>query len=96
MLKNVGVHRMSISLPPEVADVVRRAAARAGVSVSTWLADAAVERAEHEAALVDGRAAIAEYEAEDGPLPQKLRSEARTALADLGLLRDPASGRRPE
>lgn len=90
----MNVQRMSISLPPEVAEIVRQAAARAGKSVSAWLADAAVERAEHEAGLADGRAAMAEYEAEYGPLPEELRAKVRAELIELGVIPErPASTR---
>jgi len=46
----MAVHRLSISVPPELVAQIRDAAAEAGVSVSTWLA-----RAAEQAAKNDGR-----------------------------------------
>jgi hypothetical protein len=38
------VDTLSISLPPELVGAIRAAAARAGVSVSAWLAESAHDR----------------------------------------------------
>jgi hypothetical protein len=76
------VERLSISVPPELEAQIRAAAEESGLSVSTWLAQAA----EHAAKLQAGRRAITEYEAEQGPLPPELRREARQLLREVGIL----------
>ncbi|HKF75911.1 MAG TPA: hypothetical protein VKF59_07190 [Candidatus Dormibacteraeota bacterium] len=76
------VQRMSISVPPELEAQIRAAAREAGLSVSTWLAQAA----EHAAKIQAGRRLIREYEAEHGPLPQEERQEARRFLREVGIL----------
>jgi hypothetical protein len=90
------VRKLSIS---KVEQTIKAAAAREGMSVSAWVAEAASRQAAEEAALAEGRAAarelIAEYEAEHGPVPEASRRRAHQALAELGLLVDgelPAAG----
>jgi len=60
--------------------------------VSTWLAEAATEKARAAALQAAGRAAarelIAEYEKEHGPLPAVSRQRARQFLAETGMLDD--------
>jgi len=79
--------------PPEVEDTIKAAAAKEGMPVSAWLAEAATEKAHAAAAHAAGRAAarelIAEYESERGPLPQSSRERARQFLLETGLLDDP-------
>jgi uncharacterized protein (DUF1778 family) len=85
--------KLSISVPPEVEDTIKAAAAEEGVPVSAWLAKAATEKAHAAAAHAAGRAAarelIAEYESERGPLPRSSRERARQFLLETGLLDDP-------
>lgn len=77
----MGVRRLSISVPPEVEQNIRVAAAGAGLPVSTWLAQVAAQ-----AALVeDGRRAVREHEAEHGRLDEISRAEARQVLDGLGV-----------
>ncbi len=57
------VDRLSITMDPDLGQAVRAAAARARVSVSSWLTSAAVDRIRNE--LLG--AALDEWEAEDGP-----------------------------
>ena len=78
----MGVRRLSISLAAEVEESVREAAAEAGLSVSAWLARAAERAAKLEA----GRRAVAEFEAENGPIPQEARDWARQVLEEHGLV----------
>ena len=78
--------KRSISLPPEVAEGIERAAAAEGTTVSGWIARTAAHRLRLEA----GRHAIAAWEADHGAL-------TATELADAlkqarALLRKP--GRR--
>jgi len=47
---------------------VRIAASAAGLSVSAWLAQAAERTAAEQAILMDGRAALADFVAENGPI----------------------------
>lgn len=56
--------KRSISLPAELADAIERAARSEGTTVSGWLADTAAHRLRMDA----GRRAIAEWEADNGPL----------------------------
>jgi hypothetical protein len=56
--------KRSISLPPELAEAIEQAASSEGTTVSGWLADTAAHRLRLDA----GRRAIAEWEADNGPL----------------------------
>jgi hypothetical protein len=88
----VTVRKLSISMPAELEEIIKAAAAREGKPVSAWLAEAATEKARADAAYTAGRAAaaelIAEYEHQHGPLPEESRQRAREFLADTGLLDD--------
>ncbi|HVQ96604.1 MAG TPA: hypothetical protein VMU51_36650 [Mycobacteriales bacterium] len=78
----MSMSRLSITMPPDVERVVRAAAERAGVPVSQWLARVA----EHAAKSEDGLQAVAEYEADFGPLPAEADRRAQAILAAAGLL----------
>ncbi len=84
--------KLSISVPPEVEEIIKAAAADEGKPVSTWLAEAATEKAHAAALQAAGRAAarelVADYEQEHGPLPVASRQRARQFLAEVGLLDD--------
>ena len=71
------VRKLSISVPAEVEETIKAAAADEGKPVSAWLAEAATEKARAAALHAAGRAAarelIAEYEHEHGPLPAESR-----------------------
>jgi hypothetical protein len=56
--------KRSISLPPDLAVAIERAAQAEGTTVSGWITDAATHRLRLDA----GRSGIAEWEAENGPL----------------------------
>ncbi len=56
----MAVEKLSISVPPEVAELIRQQAGLAGVSVSAWLAAAATERADHARVLAEAVAAADE------------------------------------
>lgn len=58
--------RFSVTMPPEVGEGVRQAAARQGISVSAWLAQAAADRLRNE--LLG--AALDAWESEDGPFAE--------------------------
>lgn len=58
--------RFSVTMRPEVGEGVRQAAARQGISVSAWLAEAAADRLRNE--LLG--AALDAWESEDGPFAE--------------------------
>jgi len=70
------VDRLSVTMPPEIGAAVRDAAARQGMSLSTWLAEAAAQRLRGE--LLG--AALDVWEAEDGPFNDDELNAAATAL----------------
>jgi hypothetical protein len=70
------VDRLSVTMPPEIGAAVRAAAARQGMSVSTWLAAAAAQRLRIE--LLG--AALDLWEAEDGPFSDDELNAAAEAL----------------
>ena len=72
------VDRFSVTMPPELGEGVRQAAARQGTSVSAWLSEAAADRLRNE--LLG--AALDAWEAEDGPLTE---AELDAAATRLGL-----------
>ncbi len=76
------VDRFSVTMPPDLGEGVRRAAARQGTSVSTWLSEAAADRLRNELLGV----ALDEWEAEDGAFTE---AELDEAAARLGLARRP-------
>jgi hypothetical protein len=84
--------KLSISVPPEVEETIKAAAAEEGMPVSAWLAEAAVEKAHAAALHAAGRAAaselVAEYETEHGQLPDESRQRARQFMMEAGLLDD--------
>jgi hypothetical protein len=84
--------KLSISVPPEVEETIKAAAAEEGKPVSAWLAEAATEKARAAARQAAGRAAarelVADYEAEHGPLPAASRHRARQFLLEAGLVDD--------
>jgi hypothetical protein len=86
------VRKLSISVPAELEETIKAAAAEEGKPVSTWLAEAATEKAHAAALHAAGRAAarelVTEYESEHGPLPAASRQRARQFLVETGLIDD--------
>ena len=86
------VRKLSISVPPELEETIKAAAAEEGKPVSAWLAEAATENARAAARPAAGRAAarelVTEYESEHGPLPAASRQRARQFLVETGLIDD--------
>jgi hypothetical protein len=86
------VRKLSISVPPEIEETIKAAAANEGKPVSAWLAEAATEKARAAALHAAGRDAarelVAEYESEHGPLPAASRQRARQFLIETGLIDD--------
>jgi hypothetical protein len=60
----VGVKKISVSLDDAAYDAAVKQADAVGVSLSAWLSRAAL----HEARIAAGLRAVAEWEAENGPL----------------------------
>lgn len=83
--------KISISLPDELDQAARIAAAAEGLPVSTWLAKAARRALAERAILEDGRAAIDEEIAEHGPVVVTTDEQAwvNSVLADAGLTSQP-------
>jgi hypothetical protein len=81
------VDRFSVTMPPELGEGVRQAAARQGISVSAWLTEAAADRLRNE--LLG--AALDAWESEDGSFTE---AELSKAASQLGLTphSDAASG----
>lgn len=72
------VDRLSITMEPKLGAAARRAAKRAGMSISAWIAEATADRVRNEAL---GRA-LDEWEAEDGEFSS---AELAAAADTLGL-----------
>ena len=72
----MNVDRLSITLDPKLGAAARRAAKRARVSLSTWIAEATADRVRNEAL---GRA-LDQWEAEDGPFTAQELAAATDAL----------------
>lgn len=73
----MAVDRFSVTMEPELGESVRRAAARADMSVSQWLSTAAADRLRND---VLG-AALDAWETEDGPFTD---AELNSAAGLLG------------
>ncbi|MGH3824225.1 MAG: hypothetical protein ACRDRA_15555 [Pseudonocardiaceae bacterium] len=82
----MGASRLSISVPADLEDTIRAAAEAAGLPVSVWLARAAERAAAEQAAIADGLAAVAEFEADYGALTDAERAQARQTLIDAGVI----------
>ncbi|MDX8054921.1 hypothetical protein SK571_36590 [Lentzea sp. BCCO 10_0798] len=77
----MAVEKLSVSLPGVVAARARRAADRAGVPLSAWLAEAAEAAAD----LAEAQAAAQDYAAQFGePDPAELE-QIREELAEAGV-----------
>jgi uncharacterized protein (DUF1778 family) len=91
-LDDMATRKLSISVPPEVEELIKAAAAEEGIPVSAWLTRAAVEKAKaaakHAAGLAAANELVAEYERENGPLPEASEQRAREFLREVGILDD--------
>lgn len=73
--------KRSVSLPPELAEAIDKAAAEEGTTFSAWLA----ETAAHRLRLDAGRRGLAAWEKEQGPLtPEELAEGLARARSALG------------
>ena len=78
----MAVQKLSIALEQDVARAAKEAAEREGLSLSAWINEAAREAL----AIEDGLAAVAEYEAENGPISAQALAAARAALERDGVI----------
>ena len=78
----VAVEKLSIALEKDVARAAREAAERDGLSLSAWVNEAAREAL----AIEDGRAAVAEWEAEHGAFTDDETAAADAVLAEAGIV----------
>ena len=81
------VDRLSITIDPRLGTAARRAAKRAGMSLSAWIAEATADRVRNEAL---GRA-LDQWEAEDGTFTSH---ELTAAARALGVVARPKGRRR--
>ncbi|GLH95684.1 plasmid mobilization protein [Phytohabitans aurantiacus] len=66
--------RVSVTLTEEAYEAAKRRAAKAGLSLSAWLAEAATKHARHQQAVENAEAAYEEAVRVNGPLsPEELR-----------------------
>lgn len=63
----MATERLAISLDPSLSDEIRNCARASGDTISAWLADAAKRKIR----AIAGRAALADYEAEFGVIPDE-------------------------
>jgi cytosine/adenosine deaminase-related metal-dependent hydrolase len=77
--------KITISLPEDLVEEITKWSKATGVPVSTWIAEAAKDKARIE----DGLAALREWDEMDGPLtPEELAAaDEKLARADAELLR---------
>jgi hypothetical protein len=70
------VHKLSISLDPDLGDQVRAAAESVGLSVSAWLAEAAAAQLRHKAL----HAYLDDWQAEHGKISPARLAKAKAKL----------------
>ena len=85
-LGDMATRRLSITVSEDLAAVISDGATRDGVTVSTWLADAARRRGEEQDALVDGYAAALDLLAEAGPVAREVTQRVDRVLAECGIV----------
>lgn len=89
------MEKLSVSVPTEVAELIRSQAEAAGLPVSAWVAQAAREKAAATNAMAAAAAAAAELladiEAEQGPATAADRAWAADVLACAGITTRAAS-----
>ncbi|MGF7237664.1 MAG: hypothetical protein ACQSGP_22285 [Frankia sp.] len=78
---DMAVTKVSISLDSDVLDAAREAARDEGRSLSSWL-NALADR---HLRLARGRAAVREFEADHGPIPEEDRIAAEKFLREAGI-----------
>ncbi len=85
------VQKVSVSLDEQVLAAAKQSAERRGMSLSAWLNKVSESALETEGSLEDGLAAVAEWEAEHGPLSEEDLAAASAVLdaAGIGRRREP-------
>ncbi|WP_250285531.1 MULTISPECIES: hypothetical protein [unclassified Frankia] len=81
----MAVAKVSVSLDERVLTAARAAAAAEGVSLSSWIS----RLIDHHIGIQEGLAAVREYEAEHGPIPEDALRRADEILDRLGVGRKP-------
>lgn len=76
----MNVDRITVSVDAELGTAARKAAERAGMSVSGWVGEAIADSLRNELL----RVALDAWDAEDGPLTEE---ELDAAAADMGITR---------
>jgi hypothetical protein len=84
----VATKKVSVTLDAGVLEEAREAARLRGMSLSAWLSEAA----HHAARIEDGRRAVKEWEAENGPITDEERQHVRKALGIIVLSQPDESG----
>ncbi|MGE4427037.1 MAG: hypothetical protein AB7G37_11350 [Solirubrobacteraceae bacterium] len=77
----MAVRKLSISLDQEVADRAARLAEEQGTTLSSVIGQSLQDRFR----VADGRAAMREWDVEDGPVPDAALERADRLLDDLGI-----------
>jgi hypothetical protein len=72
----MGAAKPTISIDPDLYEEVKADAQKRGLSFSAWVEGAIRRRIAREIAAD----LVAEYEAEHGPIPEKLRAQARREM----------------
>ena len=86
----MNVDRLSITMDPALGDAARKAAKRAKLSVSAWIAEAAADRLRHEAL----RDALIQWQSEDGEFtPPELAAAAKALTSPTRATRTKTSRR---
>ncbi len=75
-MSDMAVQKLSVGLEEQVAHAAKEAAERRGISLSAWLNEAS----RNALSIEDGLAAVTEWEAERGPLPEDALAAADAAL----------------
>jgi post-segregation antitoxin (ccd killing protein) len=73
----MSVDRLSVTVPGELGQAIREAAAEAGISVSSWMSEAATSRLRHHRLGV----ALDAWQAENGAFTEAELDAARAMLA---------------
>jgi metal-responsive CopG/Arc/MetJ family transcriptional regulator len=74
----MGVRKITVSLPPELAESLDSDAKSRGETVSAWIADAVARKLRRKVA----RDLLHEFEAARGPITAKERAQARKLWPD--------------
>jgi Arc/MetJ-type ribon-helix-helix transcriptional regulator len=79
------VRKISVSMPPDLVERVKLAAAGNGESVSGWLVNAALRQLEEQSRLaiarIEADRLVAEHEEEFGPIPAEVHTRVDEFIA---------------